>query len=217
MMLPWRMDESAWEAKDDVKGGPLELRAVMDARETEMKYVHGRKVYKYSTRSECRRITGKGPIRVRWVDTQKGDLVRARLVAMEFRLKCETAIFAGTPPLESLRILVRLAAEAMEDVDPICLLNLDVSRAHFYAKAKRKVFVELPAEDPMSADPEACGELLYSMYGTRDAASNWEEEYSEYFASLGYKKGVDCPCHFYNKEEDVRVLVHGDDFLAAGT
>ena len=99
VMLPWRIDADSWEAKDDVRGGPLDVKAVADARATEMQYVHGRKIYKYSTKSECRRLTGKNPIKVRWVDTDKGGLVRARLVAMEFRIKNEAAIFAGTPPL----------------------------------------------------------------------------------------------------------------------
>ena len=69
----------------------------------------------------------------------------------------------------------------------------------------------------MSSDREACGELLYSMYGTRDAAANWESEYSEYLATHGYKKGAACPCHFWNPHTGVKALVHGDDFLAIGT
>ena len=217
LVLPWELDEDEWQAIDDVRGGPLVVKDVVKARKTEMKYVHGRRVYRYNTKTECRRLTGKEPIKVRWVDTMKDDGLRARLVAMEFRRKHETAIFAGTPPLESLRILARIAAQGMDDEDPTCILNLDVKRAHFYAKAKRAVFVQLPPEDPMSQDPEACGELLYSMYGTRDAASNWEEEYSDFMTTIGFKKGVACPCHFYNEKMDVRILVHGDDFFCTGT
>ena len=48
---------------------------------------------------------------------------------------------------------------------------IDVRRAYFHAKAKREVFVELPPED---AEEGMCGRLLKSMYGTRDAAQNWE-------------------------------------------
>ena len=216
--LPWELDEESWQAIDDVKGGPLVIGDVIAARKTEMKYVQGRRVYKYSTKTECRRVTGKEPVKVRWVDTLKDDGVRARLVAMEFRRKHEAAIFAGTPPLESMRILARIGAQGMEDEEPTCILNLDIKRAHFYAKAKRAVFVQLPPEDPMSMDPEACGELLYSMYGTRDAASNWEEEYSQFLVEeLNFVKGVACPCHFYNEGEQIRILVHGDDFMATGT
>ena len=51
---------------------------------------------------------------------------------------------------------------------------IDVNRAYFYAKAKNNIFVKLPDGD---AEPGMCGRLLKSMYGTRDAASNWEDCY----------------------------------------
>ena len=65
----------------------------------------------------------------------------------------------------------------------------DIRRAYFYAKAKRAVYVELPAEDCEPGDENMCGELLYSMYGTRDAASNWEREYSEFFNRIRLHTG----------------------------
>ena len=43
----------------------------------------------------------------------------------------------------------------------------DVVRAYFHAKARRKVFVDLPKED---YEEGKCGLLKKSMYGTRDAA-----------------------------------------------
>ena len=46
---------------------------------------------------------------------------------------------------------------------------IDIRRAHFYSKARRRVFVKLPPED---AEPGMCCLLLKSMYGTRDAAQN---------------------------------------------
>ena len=217
LVLPWKMDPDDWRAIDDVKGGALDVKEVARARDTEMAYVHERRIYDYSTKDECRRVTGKNPINVRWVDTMKDSGIRARLVAMEFRLKHEAAIFAGTPPLESMRALMRIAASGMGEEEPLCVMNLDVSRAHFYAKAKRAVYVALPPEDPRSQDPNVCGKLLFSMYGTRDAASNWEEEYSEFMGTLGMKKGVASPCHFYDEKEQIRILVHGDDFLGVGT
>eukprot|EP00973_Karenia_brevis_P004336 593734-Karenia_brevis.AAC.1 len=54
------------------------------------------------------------------------------------------------------------------------------------------------------------------MYGTRDAAANWEDEYSEYLVGHGYDKGLASPCHFHHKQTRVRILVHGDDFMAVG-
>ena len=55
----------------------------------------------------------------------------------------------------------------------------DVSRAYFYARAIRPVYVKLPAEDQEAGDEDRCGRLLMSMYGTRDAAQNWASECSK--------------------------------------
>ena len=55
---------------------------------------------------------------------------------------------------------------------------VDVRRAYFYAKAVRNVFVKLAPEDTGPGEEEMCGELVYSMYGTRDAALNWQREFT---------------------------------------
>eukprot|EP00973_Karenia_brevis_P082190 11394756-Karenia_brevis.AAC.1 len=54
------------------------------------------------------------------------------------------------------------------------------------------------------------------MYGTRDAARNWEEHYSGILAKIGFAKGRASPCSFYHELKKIRIAVHGDDFLAAG-
>ena len=54
------------------------------------------------------------------------------------------------------------------------------------------------------------------MYGTRDAAQNWEHAYVEQLEKLGFKRGLATPCAFYMKEKELRVVVHGDDFTVLG-
>ena len=49
----------------------------------------------------------------------------------------------------------------------------DVSRAYFYAKVKRSLFVELPAEDDKAENGQV-GRLNVCLYGTRDAAKGWQ-------------------------------------------
>ena len=48
---------------------------------------------------------------------------------------------------------------------------IDIRKAYFQTAAIRDVYVELPEED---MEEGMCGKLLKSMYGTRDAAHNWE-------------------------------------------
>ena len=90
---------------------------------------------------------------------------------------------------------------------------IDVRRAYFYARSKRDVHAELPSED---AEEGYCGKLVKSMYGTRDAAQNWEMEYTGFMKSLGFAQGIATPCVFYHQERDIRIAVHGDDFTTAG-
>ena len=59
----------------------------------------------------------------------------------------------------------------------------------FHAKSRRRVFVKLPPED---ATEGMCGLLLKSMYGTRDAAQNWEFEYADFMIAAGFKRGESC-------------------------
>ena len=61
-----------------------------------------------------------------------------------------------------------------------------------------------------------CGKLLKSMYGTRDAAQNWGMAYCEFMQSIGFQRGKASPCVFWNKEKEIRCVVHGDDFTMLG-
>ena len=63
---------------------------------------------------------------------------------------------------------------------------IDIRRAYFHAKSKRDVYIRLPNED---AEEGMCGKLDKSMYGTRDASKNWEEEYCETVMGLGFERG----------------------------
>ena len=58
-----------------------------------------------------------------------------------------------------------------------------------------------------------CGKLLKAMYGTRDAAQNWECAYTEFLEGIGFVRGIATPCVFHNRERDVYLVVHGDDFI----
>ena len=161
-------------------------------------------------------MTSKAPIGTRWIDINKGDTqnpkYRSRLVAKEYKVDIRPDLYAATPPTECLRLLLSRAAEN----ENFKVLYVDVSRAYFYAKSVRPTYIKLPDEDPRSNEPGVVGKLMMSMYGTRDAAQNWAEEYSSTLAKAGYIRGVANPCLFHSKAEKCGVMVHGDDFVAVG-
>ena len=90
---------------------------------------------------------------------------------------------------------------------------IGIRRAFFHAAARRTVYVQLPAEDESEG---MCGMIMKSMYGTRDAAQNWEECYTQLHVGIGFKQGRASTCVFHHEERDIVVVIHGDDFTALG-
>eukprot|EP00973_Karenia_brevis_P015614 2135377-Karenia_brevis.AAC.1 len=61
----------AW---DDVHGGQLPLELVRAPRKEEVDFIEGKPVWKLRTSNECWAATGKAPIKMRWVDTNKSHM-----------------------------------------------------------------------------------------------------------------------------------------------
>ena len=103
---------------DSVTGQPLERVLVDQSRAIELKYFDDQRVWQKMPYAEAMAKQGKKPIRVKWIDTNKGDEdnpnYRPRLVAREIRKRGGNPIFAPTPPLESLRTILSLAATDMQ-------------------------------------------------------------------------------------------------------
>ena len=73
--------------KDDLTGQLLPPDLVRAARAKELEYFEAKEVWNKRPVGEARRVTGKPPISVRWVDVNKGDNqcphIRSRLVARQ--------------------------------------------------------------------------------------------------------------------------------------
>ena len=100
----------------------------------------------------------------------------------------------------------------------IMMIN-DVARAFFEAKAMRTVCVELPTENMMEEDrkQDMVGLLRMSLYGTRDAATNWQKEVAKEMSRWGFERGKYNPCLYWHKRWNVQTLIHGDDFVSGGS
>ena len=218
--------------KDTITGQELNPVLVRAARKKEMDYFASKGVWALRPRSECLEKTGRRPVTVKWVDVNKGDddepNYRSRLVAREIRLPGEDPIFAPTPPLESVRMVLSLAATNLpgetkhvreaESEWRTQISIIDISRAYFNAKKSMDVdptYVELPEEDPAKASG-MCGLLKVHMYGTRAAADGWHGEYSTFMKSIGFVMGDFSACVFRHKTKRITSSVHGDDFTTAG-
>jgi len=102
---------------DDVKGGWLQPEGVQEARREEIEWMQHRKVFEVVKADLCWKDTGKAPMSLRWVDTNKGDSTRpryrSRLVAREVRrgktrVLPDAMLFSAMPPLEAMKGLASL-------------------------------------------------------------------------------------------------------------
>ena len=83
-------------------------------------------------------------------------------------------------------------------------------------RRKRKLYVELPPEDWEAGDDNMCGRLNYSLYGTRDAAQNWEEELGQTLEEAGLTRGKASPCLYRSTCSPTSAAVWGDDVPIQG-
>ena len=207
----------AW-AVNDVSGSALDPTSVKAARALELEYFHIMKVYTKVPRSVAR---GKKIIKTRWIDINKGDEanpnMRSRLVGKEFADGIDPSLYAYTPPIEAMRMILSRAATVKGDGTRRIIMTNDVSRAYFHATVQREVYVEIPVEDKHPSDGDVVGRLNLCLYGTRDAAHRWQETVAEHLESLGFKRGKAHPAVFYHQSRDIATLVHGDDYMSAGT
>ena len=68
------------------------------------------------------------------MDTDKGTRYRSRLCAMGFKQRGVASLFAGTPPYESLRLLMAILSQGRRrGQKALCLGVTDIKRAHFHA------------------------------------------------------------------------------------
>ena len=140
-------------------------------------------------------------------------------VGKEFNTHNDMTLYAATPPLEALRLILSIAATNNNSGEHYKIMTNDVSRAYFYAPVKegQYIYVQLPDEDRLPGEEQMCGRLNFSMYGTRRAATNWQAHYTNVLTSNGFTVGVANNCTFYNESKKIYCMVHGDDFVSTAT
>ena len=136
---------------DDRTGKSLKPKEVRAARKCEIDTLVAMGVYEVVPRSKAHR-SGQKIIQTRWLDAykstnpQKCD-VRSRYVAKEFATTSRDDVFAATPALEVVKIMMSLVASSNEGRCPSQrIMVMDIKRAFFYAPMHRELYIELPDE-----------------------------------------------------------------------
>ena len=135
-------DQRFW---DEMTGYELDSGLVRTAREEELIEFRKHQVYTKVPIKECWDQAGKQPIGTRWIDINKGDRInpeyRSRLVAQEIKTDKREDLFAATPPLEAIKLLISMAVtegigyEKDKRENGMKLDFIDVRRAFFHSDA----------------------------------------------------------------------------------
>ena len=105
-------------------------------------------------------------------------------------------------------MLISDAATVEEDSqeDKVIMIN-DVARAFFEAPVSREMCVELPAEAKTEGEGDMVALLKKSLYGTRDAAINFQKEVAKVMRRIGFRVGKYNSGMFYHPGRRLRTFV----------
>ena len=103
-------------------------------------------------------------------------------------------MFADTPPLEALKLLISELAtyDDINEEGTVAKIN-DVATAFFEARATIKLCVELP-EEVKDENEDEVGLLSKSLYGTMDAAANFQSVVKTVMTKVGFRQILQNPC-----------------------
>ena len=147
------------EVEVNTKPTTMTKKDIASGRKDEVDFMKNIQVFDFVDREECWRKTGKAPTTVRWLDNWKmmedgAWRVRSRLVGRDFKPHGEEStgeLFAAMPPLESKKLLFRMAAAGRHErrrrgCVEAKLMFVDVRKANLNAVCDGEAYVELPEE-----------------------------------------------------------------------
>ena len=102
-----------------------------------------------------------------------------------------------------------------EQEDFKVIIVADIKNAFYEARAQRDICMEIPEEDRTEADrrEDTVGKLELAMPGTRDAGYLWQAEIARWAGGIGFERGKSNPCIYEHKKNNIKMMVHGDDFM----
>eukprot|EP00435_Cladocopium_sp_Y103_P017749 s2691_g4.t1 len=155
----------------------------------------------------------KNIIQSRWVLRDKGNNVRARIVAKGYTESVNDLddIYASTPIFCVLRTLLT-----------ICLnrgwiaRTGDISTAFLHATAATADLYMYPPKEFYRPEDNITWKLLKAIYGLRSSPKAWQNHLAEVLQQLGLQRSTAEPNIFMTPTRDCYILVYVDDLLFLG-
>ena len=141
------------------------------------------------------------------------DKYKARLCAKGYTQKSGVDFnetFAPVAKMTSIRVLLAIAAEMDLEIQ-----QFDVNTAFLYGTIEEDIYMMQPTGFEDKDKPDYVCKLLKSLYGTKQAARQWNQRLDEYMVSQGFKSADADPCIYtrINENEYTVMAVYVDDII----
>ena len=155
----------------------------------------------------------KNIIQSRWVLRDKGNKVRARIVAKGFTETIHDLddIYASTPIFCVLRTLLTLASN-----NGWIGITGDISTAFLHAAAATADLYMYPPKEFYNPEDNIVWKLLKAIYGLRSSPKAWQKHLSEVLQQIGLHRSTAEPNIYMTTTRNCFVLVYVDDLLFLG-
>ena len=153
-------------------------------------------------------------IRSRWVLCDRGETVKARLVACDVAHGRREDVWAGTPTSTGQKLLLYYALARDWQVS-----TADVATAFLNAPLPDSELLAIEPPPGSEADRNIVWECHKALYGFRTSPSHFQEWFATQLTSLKWRRSVLDPCLYIYDQADGQALLshHVDDILLAGT
>ena len=154
----------------------------------------------------------KNIIQSRWVLRDKGNKVRARIVAKGFTETINDLddIYASTPIFCVLRTLLTLACN-----NGWIGITGDISTAFLPAAATADLYM-YPPKEFYNPEDNIVWKLLKAIYGLRSSPKAWQKHLSEVLQQIGLHRSTAEPNIYMTTTRNCFVLAYVDDLLFLG-
>ena len=202
LLEPWVTNSEGLDQEQTTEGMKQEIRS-MKAQQ-----VYTEVSYNTLTSEQRNKI-----IKSRWVLRQKGDIVRARIVAKGYteEVKDNDDIYASTPVFCVLRLLLTMSL-----VNNWKVKAGDISTAFLHAKAATDDLFMFPPTELYNLEDQVVWKLNKAIYGLRSSPHAWQKHLAETLQQLGMERLASEPNVFKTTAGNAFILCYVDDLLFLG-
>ena len=191
----------------------LDKQKTIEGMKKEIEQMKSQQVYTEVSYNTLTPEQQKNIIQSRWVLRDKGNTVRARIVAKGYTetISDMDDIYASTPIFCVLRLLLTLSIN-----NGWTIQTGDISVAFLHALAATSDLYMYPPTEFYTPDSGVIWKLNKAIYGLRSSPKAWQAHLAETLQQLGLHRSTAEPNVYFTTSRDCYILVYVDDLMFLG-